>query len=181
MLGDNAFNGDIKPGTAEFKGTSLGLTVEDIVIENEKDFTDIYAAQHGTKPIDKILTGEIWMVTMKLTKYSIAQLAVVLSGMTVSAGGNAAKKESICYQSIYDLAGLLVIKRTECGNTASTDEDYWINFPRAYPVNDSDILTFGPSDQENFEVKFFVFKDRTAGSDSLGYFWWSGAGSTALA
>lgn len=181
MLGDNYFEGVLSPGKAIFDSVDLGLSVDEITIENEKDYTDIIAMQYGTKPIDKIQTGELWMVTLKLTDYSIAQLAKVLTGMTVSAGGNAAKKGTDCYESMYDKAKLLIIKRTDCDNVVSTDEDYWLNFPKAYPLNDSDILTMSPGSQQSFEVKFICFKDRDSGSASEGNFWWSGQASTALA
>lgn len=181
ILGDNIFNGDLKPGRIIHNSIDLGLSVDEILVENEIDFTDIFAAQYGTKPIDKVKTGELWMVTVNLTKYTIAQLEAAMNGMTVSAGGSAAKKEMNGYLSMYDNSSLLILKRTDDMNVISADEDYWINFPRAYWFNEADILTFGPSEQETFEAKFVCFRDRTSGSASLGNFWWSGQASTALA
>lgn len=182
MLGNNVFEGELKPGKPTYNSVDLGLTTENIVLESEKEYVELIAAQYGTKMYDAVKTGEIWFCTMSLTGYSIAQLAEVLTSLTVSAGGNAGKIGGTdCYESLYDKAKLLTIKRVSCDNTVETDEDYWINFPKAYPMNDSDILTLGPSEQESFEVKFMCFRDRTAGSASLGYFGWSGQASTALA
>ena len=181
ILGNNIYEEWLKPGRLTYDGVDLGLSINDIEVRREKNNQEIMADQFGTQMIDNIETGSIWYVKVELTGYTITQLQKVLTGMTISAGGNAAKMGADCFKSKYDNAKTLVLKRVDCDNVASSDEDYWMTFPKAYPMNESDILTFGPNDQESFEVEFICFKDRDAGSDSEGYFWWSGQASTALA
>lgn len=180
ILGDNVYEKFLKPGRLIYNSIDLGLSIEDIEVRQERNRQEIMADQYGTQPIDHIGTGILTFVRTKLTGYSILQLQEVLKGMVVSAGGNAAKFGGNCFVSHYDNSKLLQLKRVDCDNTASADEDYWVSFPKAYPLNESDILTFGPNDQEGFEIEFVCYKDRDAGSQSEGYFWWSGQASTAL-
>lgn len=161
-IGNNFIEGPLGVVRLYFDGIDLGKTIDEATIEFIEDLKDIFYAQDGTQPADKIPTGQAYQVTCKLGEQTVARMAKLIRGMTVS--GNSAKLGVDLYRSgKVNFSKVLEIKRVDSDGVASTDVVYRLYFYKAMAIINGQIANFGPDGQREMEVTFYIFKDDTKG------------------
>lgn len=159
-IGANFFEGCLGVVQLTYDGVDLGLTIDEANIEFMEDIKDIFYAQFGTQPYDKIPTGQAYQMTCKLGEQTLARMAKLIRGFTYS--GNSAKLGVDLYRSgRTNFSKILQIKRVDSDGNQSSNELYRLYFYKAMPIISGVIANFGPDAQREFDVTFYVFKDET--------------------
>lgn len=167
-IGNNFIEGVLGVCRFTFDGLAMGKTVDDATIEFIEDVKDIFFAQDGTQPGDKIPTGQAYQVTMQIGQQTWERLEKVLRGVSVSGGGNSAILGRDIYRSGKDnFAKVLTITRVDSDGVASTDPLFRLTFYKAFPMVNGPLGTFGPDTQRTVEVMFYCFYDDT--NNAFGY------------
>lgn len=159
---------DIGPAEISYKGTVLGKTVANpdggthggVGVTITTETRDSFRDATGTNPHDGTIVGRHMMVEANLTGLSLAQLAVLIPGATLSDG---AQKSLILNNPVgmsqRENAGELIIKPIDSG-VVSVDETEWISIPLAFPEPDFD-FKFDLEGQKVFNSKFKCFNELT--------------------
>lgn len=154
--------GDMGPcevvwGYGESGAMYLGEFLGGVKLGMETTVHDIKEDGEGEAAVDAVFGGSVMTLDIPLTRSTYEQLAaVLLSGDVITSGDHEyikIKNPSGC--SIYDLAEAIVIKPI-CGDVVSDDPAEWLLLHKCYPVPGMD-LTFDPSTQRVFPIKFKVF------------------------
>lgn len=157
-IGNNFFEGSLGVVQLTFDSVDLGKTIDEATIEFIEDIKDIFYAQNGSQPYDKIPTGQAYQITCKLGEQTLARMEKLLRGLTVV--GNNVKLGVDLYRSGRDnFAKVLEVKRVDSDAAPSSNELYRLYFYKAMPIINGSIATFGPDNQREFEVMFYIFKD----------------------
>jgi len=140
---------NIKIGTADviWKGVDLGHTMGAITVSYEPEYADIRANEYSAS-IDKVLTSEVWTITVPIAETTLANITKVIG--TSTASGNYTKVGSKTGKRLSGVAGELVINPTD------GSED--IVFYKAVPV-DSVELGYEVDNERVVEVKFEALVD----------------------
>jgi hypothetical protein len=165
-IGNNFIEGVLGVVDVTFNNVNLGKTLDEASIEFIEDIKDIFFAQDGTQPNDKIPTGQAYQVTMKMGQPTWARLKEVLRGLTVL--GNSAKLGRDIYRSGRDnFSKILILKRVDSDGNPSTDWLYRLVFYKAMPMVNGPLGAFGPDTQREVEVVFYCFYDEV--KEAFGY------------
>ena len=143
-----------------FDGVYLGYTMEEADLEFIEDVKDIFFAQLGTQPSDKVPTGQAWQVSAKIGQTTLARLQKLVRGITVN--GHSAKLGPDLYRSGYEnFAKRLVCRRCDSDGVASNDPTQRSTFYKAFPMVSGSVGgPMGPDTQRGTEVNFYCFNDR---------------------
>jgi len=159
-IGSNFMDGVLGVVIPEFGGVDLGKTSEDTEIEFIEDITDIFHAQDGTQPADKIPTGQAYMVRCKFSEPSNTVISNLQRGVTLSGDGKSVNLGRDIYRSGYEsFTKLLKLKRVDSNGQASADPLFILNFYKAMWVTTAAIL-YGPESQRLIEGEFYIFFDK---------------------
>ena len=159
-IGNNFMEGVLGVVRLNFNGIDLGKTIDEVSIEWIEDIKDIFFAQDGTQPADKIPTGQAYQVTCKIGENTLARLQQVLRGVNVV--GNNAKFGADLYRSGKDNFSFpLIITRVNSDGVASTNPLFRAYCYKAFPMVNGPIGAFGPDTQRETEVVFYLFRDDT--------------------
>lgn len=157
-IGNNFIEGPLGVVSLTYDSVNLGKTIDEATIEFIEDIKDIFYAQDGTQPADKIPTGQAYQMSCKLGQQTWARLEKLIRGLTVV--GNNAKLGVDLYRSGRDnFSKVLEIKRVDSDGVASTNALYRLYFYKAMPIINGSIANFGPDSQREMEVTFYMFKD----------------------
>lgn len=167
-LGTNFIEGPLGVVNLTFNSVALGKAVNDTEIEFIEDVKDIFYAQDGTQPADKIPTGQAYQITFRMGENTWARLNEVLRGITVAGSGKGALLGRDIYRSGKDnFAKQLDVYRVDSDGNSSTDDFYKATFWKAMPTVNGSIGAFGPDTQRETEVVFYIFYDST--NSGFGY------------
>ena len=146
-----------------FNNVDLGKTIDEVSIEFIEDIKDIFYAQYGTQPYDKIPTGQAYQVTCKLGEITWERLKELMRGIE-TAGYNAKLGQDIYRSGRENFAKELVLTRVDSDGNESTDPLYKLTFYKAMPTVSGSLGSFGPDTQREIEVVFYCFRDETKGA-----------------
>lgn len=159
-IGLDFIEGSLGVISLTFDGTELGTSMDEANLEKIEDITDIFHAQFGTQPADKIITGQAYQLTVMLDDITAARLAKLIQGLTISSGGHSVAFGTDLYRSAYqNFAKELKAARVDSDGVASTNQKYIMTFYKAYPTVNGSLGPFGPSTQRSIEVVFYIFKE----------------------
>lgn len=165
-MGTDFIEGPLGVVSLNFNNVDLGKTLEEANLEFIEDIKDIFYAQDGTQPADKIPTGQAYQVTVKLAQQTWARLKELMRGVTVV--GHSAKLGVDLYRSGKDnFAKVLIVTRVDSEGTGSTVPEYKLTFYKAMPIV-TQFAIFGPDTQRSVDVTFYCFRDSTH-SNAFGY------------
>lgn len=140
----------------------LGPYFESAKFNTSSTSSDVKESSHGTTPVDSILTGYgETTVTVPFTRISLASLATVIPGATISGTGFKAIPSDEIGRSQYDSSNSLILKPIVDGSP-STDVSEWLQCDHAYPNVDMEIV-YDNDGQRVFNVIFKCFPDATSG------------------
>lgn len=155
-----------------FNNVDLGKTMDEATLEFIEDIKDIFFAQDGTQPADKVPTGQAYQLTCKLAQQTWARLKELMRGVTV-VGHNALLGTDLYRSGKDNFAKALTVARVDSDGVASTVPEFIMNFYLAFPMVTA-FSTFGPDTQRTVDVTFYMFRDPLHGN----YFGYSGLGSS---
>jgi len=141
-----------------FDNLDLGKTLEELTVEYVEDLKDIFYAQDGTQPMDKVPTGQAYVVKAKLAEQTWAILAKLMRGLTV-VGHSALLAANLYLSGKANFAKVLKISRVDSDGVASAVPEYILTFYKAFPHVTGPIGTFGPDTQRAVEVEWYCFRD----------------------
>jgi hypothetical protein len=165
IMGNNFQEGPLGVVKLTYDGVDMGKTLGDTTIEFIEDITDIFYAQDGTQPADKVPTGQAYQVTCQIAEINLARLEKINRG-TVKAG-NSMKYGRNLYISLRDNAKVLRVARVDSDGVASTDTHYIQTWYSASPTVSNGAVAFGPDSQRYIEVTFYIFYNDTY--EAFGY------------
>lgn len=143
-----------------YGGTDLGQTKGGVTFRYTEESKPINEDQKGVTNVDEIKVGaSACEVEVNLTRSSLAQLAQIIGGSSYS--GNKLNVTNQVGVSMYDNANALVLKPI-VNNVASTNENDWLNIPKAYPKVDLEIV-FDAENQRVYKVMFKGFPNASTG------------------
>ncbi len=157
------FCGDIGPAhiiwDVDGVATDLGETFGGVVFTDEAKYKEIFEDKYGESPVDAVFTGRISTLTAKLTRSTLAQLAIVIPSATV-VGDVMTVKASVGTQMRAN-AKKVTIKPVKDG-VVSTTATEWLTLMAAYPVTKPS-FTFDKENQRTIEATFLCFPSTTSG------------------
>lgn len=161
-LGNCFIEGPLGVVNLTFNSVDLGRAVNDTEMELIEDIKDIFYAQDGTQPADKIPTGQAYQLTFRMGEPTWERLNEASRGLTVSSTGKSALLGRDIYRSGKDsFAKQLDVYRVDSDGASSTDDFYKAVFWKAMPTVSGSIGAFGPDTQREVEVIFYIFYDAT--------------------
>jgi hypothetical protein len=159
-MGLDLSDGSLDVCNLKFNGVSLGKTLDEVTIDYTEDIKDIFFAQDGTQPADKVVTGQAYIVKAKLAQTTWARLKELMRGVTVV--GHSALLAADLYRSGKDnFAKELVLSLADSDGVSSAVPEYILTFYKAYPRLTGPMATFGPDTQRAVDVEFYCFRDAT--------------------
>lgn len=166
-IGNSFPDGPLGVVRIEFNNVDYGKTMDNTEIEFIEDIADIFHAQNGTQPYDKIPTGQAYQLTCQFSEIDTALLAAMMRGVTASGGGKSASYCADLYRSGRDnFAKRLKVTRVQSDGTASSNLFFQLNFYKAMPMV-TDPVIYGPDEQRTLNVTFYIFLDET--ENAFGY------------
>lgn len=141
---------------------SLGRTLGGVKLTEVTTVHEVKTDQDGDAPVDAIYGGAKFELTVPMTRSDLDALEEMLFAEKVTSGDHEyliLKNPTGC--ELYDLSKQIVLKPF-CGNEISTDPAEWLHLFHCYPVPGMD-LTFDPSTQRTFPVRFMVFVSQESG------------------
>lgn len=166
-IGNDFIQGCLGVVNLKFNNVDLGKTIGETNIEWIEDWKDILYAQNGTQPYDQIPTGQGYRVTTKLGEPTWTKLQQLMRGITI-VGDNVKLGRDIYRSGRTNFAKLLEIFRVDSDGTSYTsDPAYKLTFYKALPKPTGPIGAFGPDNQREVEVEFYIFYDED--KDCFGY------------
>jgi hypothetical protein len=151
---------DLGPCRAYF-GTAgaeadLGKTQGGVKVQFMQGVADLKSDQNGTEPEDQMITGHGCTITVPLADYTLDSLATALGQTKKTLGENAGiKGDSLVGTLKSTLAKSLLLKKYVNG-AISSDEDNWMQFPKAAPDGNFEI-TFDGENQRIINCVFRAF------------------------
>lgn len=162
-IGNEFFDGPLGVVDVYFDNEYMGRTTEDTNIEWIEDIADIFYAQNGTQPADKIPTGQAYQITTNFAELNAPRIAKLNRGATVSSSGKSLCLGPDLYRSgIENFSKKLELRRVDSAGNATTDPFFTLVCLKAFPTQNSPFL-FGPETQRTTEYIFYIFKDPTTG------------------
>lgn len=162
-MGNNFFEGVLGVVQLTYDNVDLGKTLDEATLEFIEDLKDIFYAQFGTQPYDKIPTGQAYQLSCKLGEQTLARMAKLIRGFSYN--GNSAKLGVDLYRSGRDnFSKVLEVKRVDSDGNASSNSLFRLYFYKAMPTINGTVANFGPDSQREFDVTFYIFKDATKGA-----------------
>jgi len=166
-IGNNFIEGVLGVVRTTFNGVDMGKSEGEATLEFIEDIKDIFHAQDGTQPADKIPTGQAYQLTVNYSEITWARLQEVMRGLTIV--GNNAKLEPDLYRSGLDnFAKRLEIIRVDSAGAASGNDLFKMVFYKAFPQVNGPIGAFGPDTQRTVEVIYYMFR-ASDHNDAFGY------------
>lgn len=166
-IGNHFYDGPLGVVQLEFNSVDLGKTLDTTTIETIEDIFDIFYAQDGTQPYDKIPTGKAKLVTCQFAEVNNTLLSTLERGVTKSGDGNTLKISRDLYRSgRTNFAKTLTIKRVDSEGNVSTDPFFIMNYYLAFPVITGS-HEFGPDNQRVLEVQFYIMYNEA--KEAFGY------------
>lgn len=151
----------LTPMRVNFFGVDLGGTVSQVKIKKIIKMSDVMVDQYGKTPIDKVVSGYNYEVTLELAevKFKDNWKVVFPSDSLIVVGGNKAVRSDMNIgDHLLTHAGLLTLHPLEASNS-DVSTDY--NFPKAASMQTSEI-DYGPEKQSGLKVVFTIFPDLSA-------------------
>lgn len=151
--------GDLGPCIISWDGTPIGS----IITANFRfsaTFADVKEGEHGTTPVDSVFTGyDPCEFETDTTRVTYANLTSMIPGASNSGGesGNIQVFSNRVGTAMYASAAELIVKRIVNG-AADSDQQYWLHFPKAYPVPQLD-TTYDESGQRMYKILWKCFPD----------------------
>ena len=140
----------------------LGPYFETVSMRTTTESSDVFESAFGKTPVDSIMCGYgETTVTVPFTRLSLANLAIVIPGASVSGSGFIAQAQDAIGRSEYDSSKSLILKPIVNG-VPSTDVSEWLQFDHAYPNVDMEIV-YDNEGQRVFNVIFKCFPDASTG------------------
>ena len=161
IMGNNFQEGPLGVVRLTYDGIDMGKTMGDTTIESIEDITDIFYAQDGTQPADKVPTGKAYQITCQIAEITLTRLEKIDRG-TVKAG-NSLKYGRSLYISLRDNAKVLKVARVDSDGVQSTNPHYIQTWYSASPTITNGAVSFGPDSQRMIEVTFYIFYNDTYG------------------
>ena len=148
--------------------TNLGKTEGGVTARFFTDFADLMTDQDGTRPQDRIITGQGAEIELALADILLENIALALNQtLFISGGTHLVVGENRIGASLKDtFSGSLLLKKY-VGGAVSTDEDDWLRFPKAAPNPETVEIVFDKATQRVINATFIAFFDD---NDSLYYF-----------
>lgn len=175
-IGNSFPEGPLGVVRIEFDNVDYGMTMDNTEIEQIEDIKDIFHAQKGTQPYDKIPTGQAYRLTLSFSELDCPMFAKMYRGITLSGGGLSASLKKDMYRSGRDnFSARLKVTRVDSAGAASTNPFMILNFYKAMP-SVTDPVIYGPDEQRVLTTEFYIFEDET--QEAFGY--WGYASSVAL-
>lgn len=167
-MGTNFIEGVLGVVRLIFNNVDLGKTVDEASVEFIEDIKDIFFAQDGTQPADKVPTGQAYQVTCKLGQQTWVRLQQLMRGIAIGSGGSVALGADLYRSGKDTFAKELKIIRVDSDGTAWTDPQYTLVFFKAFPQVSGPVGNFGPDTQRTVDVTFYCFRD-SAHDNKFGY------------
>jgi len=163
-IGNNFIDGPLGVVKLEFDNVDYGKTLDNTELETIEDIKDIFHAQDGTQPWDKIPTGMAKQITCQFSELDNPLIGAMIRGVSVSGGGNSLKFGRDIYRSGRDnFAKRLKVSRVDSDGVASTNVRFVANYYKAMPTINGPI-TFGPDEQKILSIIFYIFYDTVNGA-----------------
>jgi hypothetical protein len=140
---------------------------EEVTFKAEQQTIDIFEAQHGDTPVDKVTMGELVTFEANLTRVSLDDLVRVTIGGTLT--GSTTKQITFTNpvgDHLYQYAKKVQIKPI-INNAISTTSSEWIEIFKVIPVRAFEI-PFGKT-QRVWHTIFHAFPDQTSGNEGNVY------------
>lgn len=157
-MGLDFIQGNLGVVNLTFNSVDLGKTLDETTVEFVEDVKDIFYAQDGTQPADKVPTGQAYLVKTKIAQQTWARLKELMRGVTV-VGHNALLAADMYRSGKDNFSHALVLERVDSEGVSSTVPEYILTFYKAFPHVTGAIATFGPDTQRAVEVEFYCFRD----------------------
>lgn len=170
-IGNNFIEGPLGVVQLTFDSVDLGKTIDEASLEFIEDIKDIFYAQDGTQPADKIPTGQAYQITCKFGQPTWARLEKLLRGLTV-VGNNALAGRNVYISGKDTFAKELKVARVDSDGVASTNPLYIMTCPEAMAMV-TNLGSFGPDSQREIEVTFYIFYN-----DTISGYWYAGYASS---
>jgi len=140
--------------------TTFQTMFEDITFKDEQSFTDIFEAQHGDAPVDKVSTGSIITFEANITRVTPKDLNVLMIGGALSGAAD----DQILFTNpvgdhMYQYAKKVQIKPI-INRVVSVNPTEWIEIFKVIAARAFEISYGKP--QRVFHVVFHVFPDQTS-------------------
>jgi hypothetical protein len=134
----------------------------DVTIKIGSEASPLTAAQKGTSPLDKIMSGGSVQVIAAFKEITMANFARAFPGAVLTGDGGRVDFINRVGLSLRSLAKQLTVKRI-VGGVESIDPADWFIFPEASPVEGEISLAFNATDQQALTVTFEAWPDDTTG------------------
>lgn len=167
---------NVKPATLEtsparvlYNGVDLGATLGNVLINWEYTKAEVKADQLGTTVIDRFNSGFNMTVETQIAQVrdfdTLVKVFPTVRDTTVTSDRVLDFLNQVCTRDT-DNAAPLTLHRL-CDADAVEDFD-WVFF-RAVPTEAS-TTTFGPEEQETFNIVWNIYPDFTEGTDRVRFF-----------
>lgn len=155
---------DLGPCIIEFNEVDLGPTFGDVLFRYAPESRPVVEDQKGVTEVDGVFVGAVCEVEVPLTRSTLANLASVIPGASVS--GSGMNVENIVGESRYANAQQLVLKPVVDG--VAGPNTTWLTIFKASPSVDLEI-TYNNEGQRVYKVIFKAYPDDTSGN--VGKIW----------
>jgi hypothetical protein len=162
---------DAGPGAivwdADGTPTVFQTIFEDMIWKDEQQMIDIFEAQHGSLPVDKVTDGILTTFEANITRVTLEDISVLCIGGTLSGAAN----DQIEFTNpvgdhMYQYARRCVIKPI-INAAVSTTAQQWITVYKAICIRAWE-LPYGKG-QRAFHCVFHAFPDQTSGNQGKVY------------
>jgi len=172
-LGTQGPVGDLGPAICTWGSHIIAEIFEEVRLTlTGADPGEVFECLHGATPVDSIVAGySACSVMIPATRTTLAILAAILPGGSVSTSGVILDVTNIVGTSMYDSGLPLFIKPIVAGIAVANGK--WMRLERTYPVARWDV-EFSLKGQRTYAMEFKAHPDAT-----LEYIWSAGKVSTA--
>ena len=165
---------DIGPCSLNWKGADLGESLGDVMFRPGYNFAQVKENSKGDDSVDEILIGMPVELECPLTRFTMAILASVTPGASGSGtSGDTVTVRNAVGLSLYDIAGLMVVKPIVNG-VASTDSSEWLYCFKAAPKPQPE-LVYNVDGQRVYLIVFKVFPVQAGAVHAGDYYRWGPA------
>lgn len=160
-LGTQGPVGDLGPAICEWGANSISEIFEEVRLTlTGADPGEVFEALHGATPVDSIVAGySACSVMIPATRTTLAVLAAILPGGTVSTSGVCIDVTTVVGISMYDSGLPLFIKPIVAGAAAANGK--WMRLEHTYPIPRFDI-EFSLKGQRVYAIEFKAHPDATS-------------------
>lgn len=141
----------------------LGFMGEDMALTISTEAVELTGAQRGTVPLDKVITGGFFRVTIPFKEITLENFQLGIPNSEIfTTGGTKVEFRPRVGQSLRALARRMTIIKIIGGVQSTLAEDTFI-IPLASPVDAEVSFPFSPTEQRIINATFEAFTDESLG------------------